>query len=272
MILAYEVNGQPLPPQHGFPLRLVVPGWYGMTNVKWLRAHLPRSPSRSPDTSKPRAIGCCATPTTPGGPSRRWRPAALMIPPGFPDFMSRRRFVKLGVCPIRGRAWSGMAPVTAVQVSDDLGASWHDARLDDADLGPYVWRTWSWTWEPDAAGDYELWCRASDAAGNEQPVDANWNVKGYENNVVQSVPVTVPLEPGDRGAWCRGARGRRRKHARGARPASAPRPRADVRQRDRRRREDAHDGPVDVTERGVHDGSRAPRAPPPPPATMRTTP
>ena len=126
-----------------------------------------------------------------GRPVTQMAPRALMIPPGFPDFMSRRRFVKLGACPIRGRAWSGMAPVTAVQVSDDLGASWHDARLDAGDLGPYAWRTWSWTWEPDAAGDYELWCRASDAAGNEQPVDANWNVKGYENNVVQSVPVTV---------------------------------------------------------------------------------
>src|SRR6266480_7656711 len=67
----------------------------------------------------------------------------------------------------------------------------HDAQLDDAELGPYAWRTWSWTWEPEGPGDYELWCRARDATGNEQPVDANWNVKGYENNVVQSVPVTV---------------------------------------------------------------------------------
>jgi hypothetical protein len=84
-----------------------------------------------------------------------------------------------------------MAPVTAVQVSADHGSTWHDARLDHADLGPYAWRTWSWTWEPGTAGDYELWCRARDAAGNKQPVDANWNVKGYENNVVQAVPVTV---------------------------------------------------------------------------------
>ena len=190
VILAYEVNGQPLPPQHGFPLRLVVPGWYGMTNVKWL-ARI--TAVTEPFTGYQQAEGyrMLRDSEDAGRPVTQMAPRALMVPPGFPDFMSRRRFVALGACPIGGRAWSGMAPVTGVQVSADHGRSWHDAKLDAADLGPYAWRTWSWTWEPEAAGDYELWCRARDAAGNEQPVDANWNVKGYENNVVQSVPVTV---------------------------------------------------------------------------------
>ena len=190
VILAYDINGGPLPPQHGFPLRLVVPGWYGMTNVKWL-ARI--TAVTEPFTGYQQAEGyrMLRDSDDAGRPVTRMAPRALMIPPGFPDFMSRRRFVALGACPIRGRAWSGMAPVSAVQVSSDQGSTWHDARLDDADLGPYAWRTWSWTWEPETAGDYELWCRARDAAGNEQPVDADWNVKGYENNVVQSVPVTV---------------------------------------------------------------------------------
>ena len=190
VILAYEVNGQPLPPQHGFPLRLVVPGWYGMTNVKWL-ARVTAVTEPFAGYQQAEGYRMLRDSDDAGRPVTQMAPRALMVPPGFPDFMSRRRFVTLGACPIRGRAWSGMAPITAVQVSDDHGAGWHDARLDDGDLGPYAWRTWSWTWEPDAAGDYELWCRASDGAGNEQPVTANWNVKGYENNVVQSVPVTV---------------------------------------------------------------------------------
>jgi DMSO/TMAO reductase YedYZ molybdopterin-dependent catalytic subunit len=190
VILAYEVNGQPLPPQHGYPLRLVVPGWYGMTNVKWLASVRAVA---EPFSGYQQAEGYRMLRDTDdaGEPVTRMVPRALMAPPGFPDFMTRRRFVALGPCTIRGRAWSGWASVDRVQVSADSGRSWHDADLDDADLGPYAWRAWSWTWDPDAPGEYELWCRARDAAGNEQPVTAGWNVKGYANNEVQAVPVTV---------------------------------------------------------------------------------
>jgi sulfane dehydrogenase subunit SoxC len=190
VILAYEINGEPLPPQHGFPLRLVVPGWYGMTNVKWLaRVTAVAEPFRGYQQAE--GYRLLHDPDDTGEPVSKMVPRALMVPPGFPDFMSRRRFVALGTCPIKGRAWSGVAPVTRVQMSADRGRTWHDARLEDVDLGPYAWRGWCWTWEPDAPGDYELWCRARDAAGNEQPVAADWNVKGYANNAVQSVPVTV---------------------------------------------------------------------------------
>jgi DMSO/TMAO reductase YedYZ molybdopterin-dependent catalytic subunit len=190
VLLAYEMNGQPLLPQHGFPLRLVVPGWYGMTNVKWLARITAVS---EPFTGFQQAEGyrMLRDPDDEGEPVNRMVPRALMVPPGFPDFMTRRRFVSAGACAIRGRAWSGLAPVAQVQVSADHGRTWHDAVLDDADLGPHAWRSWSWTWEPDVPGDYELWCRARDVAGNEQPVSADWNVKGYANNAVQRVPVTV---------------------------------------------------------------------------------
>jgi sulfane dehydrogenase subunit SoxC len=190
VILAYEVNGQPLPPQHGFPLRLVVPGWYGMTNVKWL-ARITAVAEPFIGFQQAEGYRLLRDADDAGVPVREMAPRALMVPPGFPDFMSRRRFVALGPCRIRGRAWSGMAPVTQVEVSADHGRTWHDASLDRAELGPYAWRAWSWTWEPEASGDYELWCRARDDAGNEQPVTANWNLKGYANNEVQSVPVTV---------------------------------------------------------------------------------
>jgi sulfane dehydrogenase subunit SoxC len=190
VILAYEMNGQPLLPQHGFPLRLVVPGWYGMTNVKWLaRITAVAEPFRGFQQAE--GYRMLHDPDEAGEPVTRMMPRALMVPPGYPDFMTRRRFVGVGPSKIRGRAWSGVAPVTQVQVSADQGRTWHDAALDDPDLGSYAWRSWSWTWEPEAPGDYELWCRARDAAGNEQPGDADWNVKGYANNAVQRVPVTV---------------------------------------------------------------------------------
>jgi sulfane dehydrogenase subunit SoxC len=190
VILAYEMNGQPLLPQHGFPLRLVVPGWYGMTNVKWLRRICAVS---EPFAGFQQAEGyrMLRDRDDQGTPVTRTVPRALMVPPGFPDFMTRRRFVGVGACEIRGRAWSGIAAVERVQVSTDLGATWSNATLNDDALGPYAWRAWSWTWEPEGPGDYELWCRARDAAGHEQPVDADWNVKGYANNSVQRVPVTV---------------------------------------------------------------------------------
>ena len=190
VILSYEMNGQPLLPQHGFPLRLVVPGWYGMTNVKWL-ARITAVTEPFAGFQQAEGYRMLRDRDDPGTPVTRMAPRALMVPPGFPDFMTRRRFVGVGPCQIRGRAWSGNAPVTRVQVSADLGTTWFDATLDDADLGPYAWRAWSWTWEPSTPGDYELWCRARDAAGNEQPVTADWNVKGYANNEVQRVPVTV---------------------------------------------------------------------------------
>lgn len=190
VLLAYEMNAEPLLPQHGFPLRLVVPGWYGMTNVKWL-ARITAVAEPFAGFQQAEGYRILHEPDDAGVPVTRMMPRALMVPPGFPDFMTRRRYVGLGPCPIRGRAWSGAGRVTQVQVSADQGRTWHHASLDDAELGPYAWRSWSWTWEPAAPGDYELWCRARDTAGNEQPVTADWNVKGYANNDVQRVPVTV---------------------------------------------------------------------------------
>ena len=166
-----------------------------MTNVKWLARITAVS---EPFTGYQQAEGyrLLRDRDDPGEPVTRMVPRALMVPPGFPDFMTRRRFVASRTCPVRGRAWSGLAPVTQVQMSDDLGETWHETALDDADLGPYAWRSWSWTWEPSGPGEYELWCRARDAAGNEQPVTADWNVKGYTNNSVQRVPVTVIAKSG----------------------------------------------------------------------------
>jgi sulfane dehydrogenase subunit SoxC len=190
VLLAYEVNGQPLPPQHGFPLRLVVPGWYGMTNVKWL-ARVTAVGEPFAGYQQAEGYRLRADDEDPGTPVSRILPRALMVPPGIPDFMTRRRYVEPGPCPIEGRAWSGLAPVQAVEVTADGGHDWHSATLDAESLGRWAWRRWSWTWEPGAPGDYELWCRARDTAGNEQPVDQAWNLKGYANNAVQRVPVTV---------------------------------------------------------------------------------
>src|SRR5438874_942755 len=115
------------------------------------------------------------------------RPRALMIPPGFPDFLTRARIVEAGAVELGGRAWSGLAPITRVEVGVD--SDWRDATLAPAH-GEFAWRAWSAPWVA-TRGSYTLRCRAHDAAGNVQPLEAPWNLQGMGNNLVQAIPVTV---------------------------------------------------------------------------------
>jgi DMSO/TMAO reductase YedYZ molybdopterin-dependent catalytic subunit len=190
VLLAYELNGVPLPPQHGFPLRLLVPGWYGMTNVKWLtRITLLDEPFTGYQQARGYRLRQSADEE--GEPLSRIHPRALMVPPGIPDFMTRERTVRAGKVTIEGRAWSGIAPLAAVEVSADAGATWHEAQLDPPELGPWAWRRWSYEWNAADPGRRVLACRARDEAGNGQPTDQRWNVGGYANTQVQRVVVTV---------------------------------------------------------------------------------
>jgi sulfane dehydrogenase subunit SoxC len=192
VLLAYAVNGQPLPPQHGFPLRLIVPGWYGMTHVKWLQSMtVVDEPFRG--WQQEVAYHLRDSEDDPGRPVTRILPRSLMIPPGIPDFLTRARYLDPGPCVLTGRAWSGWAPVERVEVSADGGASWGEATLGDAP-SDFAWRGWSYRWDAEP-GEHELCCRATDAAGNAQPSSADWNFDGFCNNAVQRVRVVVS-EPG----------------------------------------------------------------------------
>ena len=189
VLLAWELNGSPLPPQHGFPLRLVVPGWYGMTNVKWLsRITVLEEPFTGYQNARSYRLRQAAGED--GMPVSRMLVRALMVPPGIPDFATRRRFAPLTVQTLEGRAWSGAGTVEAVEVSSDGGATWQPAELGPPSA-PHAWRRWTFQWLPKAAGDYELCCRATDSAGNRQPTAAPWNLGGYANNAVQRIAVTV---------------------------------------------------------------------------------
>jgi len=111
----------------------------------------------------------------------------LMIPPGMPDFFSRRRVIDAGQVEVRGRAWSGQAPVSAVELGVD--GAWQPANMETP-VGEFAWRGWSAQWQA-TPGDHELSCRAIDADGNAQPTDQPWNYQGMANNLVQRVPVSV---------------------------------------------------------------------------------
>lgn len=188
VLLAYEVNGQPLPPQHGYPLRLLVSDWYGMCSVKWLRRVT--AVAEPFDGFQLSAYQLRQDPDGPGTRVTRKAVRAMMLPPGFSDFPARQRFVDAGRRELIGRAWSGWGHVTRVEVSTDGGASWSDAVLGREPESSSAWRSWSFDWEA-TPGERELVVRATDAAGNIQPMDPPWNYGGFMNNMPQRVPVVV---------------------------------------------------------------------------------
>jgi sulfane dehydrogenase subunit SoxC len=188
VLLAYAINGEPLPPQHGFPVRLLVPGWYGMTHVKWLRS-ITVLDREFEGYQQATAYHFRTVQGDAGEPVTRMLPRALMVPPGVPDFMSRTRFLEPSVVTVQGKAWSGRGPVTRVELSADGGESWADAKLGQA-VSPYAWISWTFRWDA-SPGQYELCVRATDGAGNVQPSDQSWNLEGVQNNAVQRVKVVV---------------------------------------------------------------------------------
>jgi len=188
VLLAYAMNGEPLQPQHGYPVRLVVPGWYGMTSVKWLdQIEAVTEPFQGFQMSH--AYRYAQTPDWEGEPVNLIKVRALMIPPGIPDYMTRTRLVARGRVTLRGAAWAGRQRVARVDVSADGGATWAPAEVGEA-LSPFAWADWGFEWEAQP-GPATLCARATDSAGNCQPLEPEWNFGGYGNNAVQRVSVIV---------------------------------------------------------------------------------
>jgi DMSO/TMAO reductase YedYZ molybdopterin-dependent catalytic subunit len=182
------MNGRPLEPQHGFPLRLVVPGWYGMTSVKWLtRIEAIRGPFEGYQMTGSYRYSHDAD--DPGEPVSLLKVRSLMVPPGIPDFVTRVRLVEAGTVTLTGRAWAGRLDVRAVEVSTDGGETWSEARLDEP-IGRFAWRGWSYEWVA-TPGVYALCVRARDSEGSAQPVEQPWTYQGMGNNMVQRVDVIV---------------------------------------------------------------------------------
>jgi DMSO/TMAO reductase YedYZ molybdopterin-dependent catalytic subunit len=180
------MNGAPLPPQHGAPLRLVVPRWYGMASVKWLRAI---EAIDRPFDGFQQAVGYHfrRAQGEKGEPCSLMRVNSLMAPPGIVDFYTRRRIVDAGSVQMSGRAWSGVAPVERVEFAVD--GEWTDAVVAKPQA-PHAWQSWHTVWQA-RVGEHELACRATDSGGNVQPLDPVWDLSGFGNNAVQRIFVTV---------------------------------------------------------------------------------
>ncbi|MEJ7810204.1 MAG: sulfite oxidase [Gemmatimonadaceae bacterium] len=182
-LLALEMNGELLSPAHGAPLRLIVPGWYGMASVKWVTRIDALDGPFTGYFQKQRYI----LDRYPGGetaPVTAMRVKSAIVSPRGDEHL------RTGRVHVRGWAWSGNAQIVRVEVAVGGGESWQDARL----VGPvetYAWRAWEFELVAPDAGRYMLRARATDAAGNVQPEVAEWNRLGYCNNAVQQLAITV---------------------------------------------------------------------------------
>jgi DMSO/TMAO reductase YedYZ molybdopterin-dependent catalytic subunit len=189
VMLAWDANDQPLLPEHGFPLRLIVPTWYGMASVKWLKKITVIDHTFQGVEQK--LVYRLQTSSSDGGrPTREKAVRAAMKPPGFPDAISRMRFVEAGPVELVGMAWSGFGSVTKVEVSTDDRATFQPATLGEP-VSPFAWTPWRFTWDARDKGEVILSSRATDSAGNRQPLKAFWNVQGMSQNGVERIPVRV---------------------------------------------------------------------------------
>ncbi len=197
-LLAYQMNGETLPVKHGFPLRVVVPGWAGDSWMKWVTSISVLN--REHDGFwMARAYRHPGKPVPPGAaiPPEQMQPvtslrvkSVIAAPVDGSQLLNREPVV------VRGAAWSGDAgPVTAADVSVDGGRTWMAARLQRNQQTKFGWRLWELAWTPSREAYYTILARARDAAGNTQPFDQEWNPSGYGWNVIPRVGVNVVNGP-----------------------------------------------------------------------------
>ena len=193
-LLAYEMNGETLPIEHGFPLRVVVPGWAGDSWIKWLTSITVLDKDHD-GFWMARAYRHPGKPVQPGtavAPDLMQPVTSLHVKSVIAEPLDGAHVVIGQPLTIRGAAWSGDAgPVAAVEVSVDGGRRWNPAAMRRDQRTDFGWRLWEYRWTPARAAYYTVLARARDAAGNTQPFDQEWNPSGYAWNVVPRVGVNV---------------------------------------------------------------------------------
>ena len=196
-LLAYQMNGETLPTKHGFPLRVVAPGWASDSWVKWLTSI--RALDKEHDgfwmKSAYRHPGKPVAPGTLVPPEQMQPVTGLRVKSVINDPLDGMQVPIGKAVPIRGVAWGGDGgPITSVDVSVDGGRSWIAAALHQDQHTQFGWRQWEFNWTPSQVAYYTILARARDAAGNTQPFDQEWNPAGYGWNVVPRVGVDVVKE------------------------------------------------------------------------------
>jgi DMSO/TMAO reductase YedYZ molybdopterin-dependent catalytic subunit len=191
ILIAFEMNGAPLHPMNGAPLRLVVPGWPASTAQKWLYRIQLRDIVHDGTKMTGKAYRV---------PNRKVAPGEKVETEDF-VIIERMPVKSLVTFPangadvgmktqVRGHAWSGDRTVEKLEISMDFGATWQGAELD-APVNSGAWQNWRADVAFPQAGYYEVWARATDSAGEMQPFAIDWNPKGYLNNTMHRVGLRV---------------------------------------------------------------------------------
>jgi sulfite oxidase len=190
-LIATHMNGSPLTKHHGFPARVLVPGWIGAASCKWVAEikvldaefvgnfmspgyRLPNQPVKPGEAVKPEDT----------------HPVTSLNVKSVISGPSNGSTVKSGSVTVHGAAWAGEAQIVKVEVSTDGGASWNSAKLG-RDQSRYAWRLWSYDWKPGKPGDCTIQSRATDSQGRTQPATAVWNPSGYLYNAIDEVKIHV---------------------------------------------------------------------------------
>jgi DMSO/TMAO reductase YedYZ molybdopterin-dependent catalytic subunit len=185
VMLVWQMNGEPIPPANGGPVRLIVPGWAGIASVKWpVRMEVVAEPFQGYYNARRYII------VDPEG--RTLRTVREMPVKSVIAWPGRDEVVRRGPQTIFGFAWSGQAPIQRVDVSVDGQQTWSPARLIRGE-GRWAWTRWEFAWTPASAGRVPISVRAMDTSGNTQPTSVTWNKFGYEMNAIMTREVTVQL-------------------------------------------------------------------------------
>ena len=182
ILIAYEMNGEPLGPDHGAPFRLVVPHWYAVASVKWLK--------RIDVLTEPYTGEFQTGHYMYEWPDRPAEAVSIMRVRARITDPQPRATIPVGTYTVRGKAWTGSGPITNVDISLTGEGEWLPAEVAPPSSA-YAWQEWSFEWQADEPGRHTLRARATDAAGNVQPDVPPWNRLGYGNNAIEVIYVDV---------------------------------------------------------------------------------
>ncbi|MGE8206863.1 sulfite oxidase [Heyndrickxia sp. NPDC080065] len=185
-IIAYEYNHQPIPFKHGYPLRLIVPQWYAMASVKWIKQITIIDDNFS---------GAFQSIDYVYYPNKVNNQGAFPVTTIHVNSTIQKpldmEILNTGMHKIRGIAWTGDGKITSVEISTDNGRSWSNAKVNFTDYKSYEWVTWSYDWEITKKGEYTIMSKATDSSNHVQPQIPFWNRKGYGYNAIDQIKVKV---------------------------------------------------------------------------------
>ena len=186
-LLAYEMNGQPLPLEHGFPVRALALGWTGANCVKWVhKITVLDQPYEGFFMDNVYRVFQKGEDPKAGEVVKDIDIKSIIVEPANEASFSA------GIVPVRGSAYAGEAVIQKVEISVDDGQTWNPANLIGLQQ-PYAWRHWEYMWPAKQRGDFTIMARATDTDGRRQPETAHWNMLGYGNNGIREHAVRVNI-------------------------------------------------------------------------------